>query len=64
MTQQKLAQLEAAWRYQNTVVEALEAERAPDKYIVKAKKERLRIKDTIVRLKGNTKDDDSKQTKT
>lgn len=51
-TNEKLASLEAAWRYQNTVVEALEAERAPDKYITKAKKERLRIKDMIAHLKG------------
>lgn len=53
-TNQKLASLEAAWRYQNTVVEALEAERAPDKYITKAKKERLRIKDMIANLKGES----------
>ena len=53
-TNKKLASLEAAWRYQNTVVEALEAERAPDKYITKAKKERLRIKDMIAHLKGET----------
>lgn len=52
--EQKLASLEAAWRYQNTVVEALEAERAPDKYITKAKKERLRIKDMIANLKGES----------
>jgi hypothetical protein len=51
-TNEKLASLEAAWRYQNTVVEALEAERAPDKYVTKAKKERLRIKDMITHLKG------------
>lgn len=51
-TNEKLASLEAAWRYQNTVVEALEAERAPDKYVTKAKKERLRIKDMIAHLKG------------
>ena len=54
MKQQKIATLEAAWRYQNTVVEALEAERAPDKYITKAKKERLRIKDKIQKIKGET----------
>ena len=53
-TNEKLASLEAAWRYQNTVVEALEAERAPDKYITKAKKERLRIKDMIANLKGES----------
>jgi len=60
MTQKRLAQLEAAWRYQNTVVEALEAERAPAKYVTKAKKERLRIKDAIAHLKGNIENDDSK----
>jgi len=52
MTNTRLNTLEAAWRYQNTVVEALEAERAPDKYIQKAKKQRLAIKDKIQQIKN------------
>jgi hypothetical protein len=55
----KIAQLEAAWRYQNTVVEALEAEKCPDKYLTKAKKERLRIKDLIAKLKRESENDDA-----
>ena len=55
----KLATLEASWRYQNTVVECLEAENAPDEYVQKAKKERLRIKDKIAILKSEgLKDND------
>jgi hypothetical protein len=33
-------------------VEALEAENAPDKYITKAKKKRLQIKDKIQQVKN------------
>ena len=52
MTNARLNTLEAAWRYQNTVVEALEAENAPDKYITMAKKKRLQIKDKIQQAKN------------
>ena len=52
MTNTRLNVLEASWRYQNTVVEALEAEKAPDKYITQAKKKRLQIKDKIQRVKN------------
>jgi hypothetical protein len=48
----KLKTLEASWRYQNTVVECLEAEKAPDKYIQRAKKERLAIKDKMQLIKN------------
>lgn len=48
----RLRTLEAAWRYQNTVVECLEAENAPDKYIQRAKKERLAIKDKMQHIKN------------
>jgi hypothetical protein len=52
MTNTRLNVLEASWRYQNTVVEALEAEKAPDKYITQAKKKRLQIKDKIQQVKN------------
>jgi hypothetical protein len=52
MTNTRLNVLEASWRYQNTVVEALEAEKAPDKYITLAKKKRLQIKDKIQQVKN------------
>lgn len=52
MTNTRLNTLEASWRYQNTVVEALEAERAPEKYITMAKKRRLQIKDKIQQVKN------------
>ena len=52
MTNTRLNVLEASWRYQNTVVEALEAENAPDKYITLAKKKRLQIKDKIQQVKN------------
>lgn len=58
MTNTKLNSLEAAWRYQNTVVEALEAENAPDKYITIAKKKRLQIKDKIAILKNEVLNND------
>ena len=48
----RLRTLEAAWRYQNTVVECLEAENAPDKYVQRAKKERLAIKDKMQHIKN------------
>jgi len=48
----RLKTLEAAWRYQNTVVECLEAENAPDKYVQRAKKERLAIKDKMQHIKN------------
>lgn len=50
MTNSKLNELEAKWRYQNTICKALEAENAPDKYITKAKKQRLLIKDQIASM--------------
>jgi hypothetical protein len=52
MTNTRLNVLEASWRYQNTVVEALEAEKAPDKYITLDKKKRLQIKDKIQQVKN------------
>ena len=52
MTNTRLNVLEASWRYQNTVVEALEAEKAPYKYITQAKKKRLQIKDKIQQVKN------------
>ena len=52
MTNTRLNVMEASWRYQNTVVEALEAEKAPDKYITLAKKKRLQIKDKIQQVKN------------
>ena len=58
MDNTELNTLEAAWRYQNTVVEALEAENAPDKYVTMAKKKRLQIKDKIAILKNEVLNND------
>lgn len=58
MNNTELNTLEAAWRYQNTVVEALEAENAPDKYVTMAKKKRLQIKDKIAILKNEVLNND------
>lgn len=46
-----LASLERKHMDLHTRIEALQAEKAPDKYIVPLKKEKLTIKDEIERLK-------------
>ena len=51
-TQRRLEHLEDAHKHQHKMVEALEAEKAPDEIIKKAKIEKLRIKDMIAHLKG------------
>lgn len=50
--QRRLEFLEDAHAHQHKLVEALEAEKAPDEVVTKAKKEKLRIKDMIAHLKG------------
>jgi len=50
--EKRLKHLEDAHRHQHDIVESLEAEKAPEHVITKAKKEKLRIKDMIASLKG------------
>lgn len=50
----RLKHLEDAHRHQHNIVETLIAEKAPEHHVTKAKKEKLRIKDMIERLKGET----------
>jgi hypothetical protein len=47
----RLASLERKHRDLHTRIDALEAEKAPDKYITPLKKEKLALKDEIERLK-------------
>lgn len=45
--------LKARHKKQHSIVEALEAEKAPEKVIQAAKKEKLRIKDEIATLEAS-----------
>jgi hypothetical protein len=51
MKADRLASLERKHRDLHVRIEALQAEKAPDKYIVPLKKETLAIKDEMERLK-------------
>lgn len=47
-----IKQLEASHKHQHSLVEALEAEKAPSSYVMHAKVAKLRIKDEITKLKN------------
>lgn len=51
--ERRLKHLEDSHSHQHNIVETLIAEKAPEYTIIKAKKEKLRIKDMIENLKGN-----------
>lgn len=53
MKSNRLASLESKHNDLHRRIEALQAEKAPDKYITPLKKEKLSIKDEMVRLKGD-----------
>jgi len=48
----RLASLESKHKDLHSKIEALEAEKAPDKYITPLKKEKLALKDEIERISG------------